>query len=91
MPHGGAHTSKAAAKKAQAAAEMVGFNPYVTTSKTALDTGLVGVHERRTLIMPSSDADGGQAAQVGRKAKGDMCEVFDKTYQKIGLRNGKGF
>jgi len=85
VPHGGVHTSKAAAKRAQAAAEMEGFDPFVTTSKTAADEGLVGgTYERRSLIMPSSD--GGQAAQVGRKAKGDMCETFDKTYQKIGLR-----
>lgn len=63
---------------------MAGFDPYVTTSKTALDAGLRGEYERRSLILPSSD--GGQTAQVGRKAKGDMCEVFDKSYQKIGLR-----
>lgn len=84
VTHGGLHTSKAAAKRAQAAAEMAGFDPYVTTSKSEAEKGLTGTFERRSLIMPSSD--GGQAAQVGRKAKGAMCETFDKTYQTIGLR-----
>ena len=43
---------------------MEGFDPYVTTSKTATDQGLQGVHERRSLILPSSGNDGGQARET---------------------------
>jgi hypothetical protein len=56
---------KAAAKKAQAAAEMAGFDPYVTTSYTAQVKATEEVGERRGAILASSE--GGQAAQVGRK------------------------
>jgi len=83
VPHGGEHPSLAEKKKAQAAEEMAGFNPYVTTSKRVAET-VVGVVAKRDSLLPK--AVGGQEAQVGRKAKGEMCETFNQSYQKIGLR-----
>ena len=53
-----------------------------TIGKTAAQTD--GQGQKRDLIMRRSE--GGQAAQVGRKAKGECAQTFDLSYQKIGLR-----
>ena len=76
-----------AAKKAAAAAEMAGFDPYVTTTATAMAMGVgAGPVERRSTIMPSRAAEGGQPPQVGRRAVGGFAEEFDRGYHVLGLR-----
>mmetsp|Transcript_19666 Transcript_19666/g.33060 ORF Transcript_19666/g.33060 Transcript_19666/m.33060 type:complete len:238 (-) Transcript_19666:409-1122(-) len=78
-------------KKAQMAAEQAS-SMYTTTNNVFLETTAQELKTiygsggtcKRTVMMPC--ADGGQSAQIGRKAKGDSCASFDKTFQKIGLR-----
>lgn len=88
VPHGAVgRGALAAAKKAAAAAEMAGFDPYVTTTATAMAMGVgAGPAERRSTIMPSCAAEGGQPPQVGRKAVGAFAEEFDRGYHVLGLR-----
>ncbi|KAK9804854.1 hypothetical protein WJX72_008748 [[Myrmecia] bisecta] len=60
---------------------------YQTTSHTAAQAvadAARGIHTKRQICKPA--ADGGQASQIGRKAKGECAQLFDKTYIKIGLR-----
>ena len=89
MPVNGGRTSLAARKKAQAAAEMAGFDPYVTTTRTALEHGLSGgVYEKRRADPPApsrggwgndlGDDAGAQSATIGRKGKGAFCAEFDR-------------
>ena len=89
VPVNGGRTSFAARKKAQAAAEMAGFDPYVTTTRTALEHGLSGgAYEKRRADPPApsrggwgndlGDDAGAQSATIGRKGKGAFCAEFDR-------------
>jgi len=63
------------------------YDVYLTQNKASLGktaSQTEGQVHKRDLIMPA--AEGGQAAQVGRKAKGECARTFDLSYQKIGLR-----
>uniref|UniRef100_A0A7S0RQ25 Uncharacterized protein n=1 Tax=Pyramimonas obovata TaxID=1411642 RepID=A0A7S0RQ25_9CHLO len=78
-------------KRQQQAAEKAA-SMYTTTNnaffettaqelKTIYDSGATCKRE-----LQLSQADGGQACTIGRKAKGDSCDTFDQTYQSLGLR-----
>mmetsp|Transcript_26655 Transcript_26655/g.32371 ORF Transcript_26655/g.32371 Transcript_26655/m.32371 type:complete len:237 (-) Transcript_26655:346-1056(-) len=60
---------------------------YLTSNAAAhgatADT-MMGGTQKTGLLMP--DGNGGQKPQPGRKAKGEMCDTFDLTHQKTGLR-----
>lgn len=87
VPQKGDRHSAAGFAKAKAAQEMKGWDMYQTHSKaTSEQCALMaaGAPAKRDLILPQSV--GGQAAQIGRKAKGSCASFFDATYQKIGLR-----
>uniref|UniRef100_A0A7S1T3A1 Flagellar associated protein n=1 Tax=Tetraselmis chuii TaxID=63592 RepID=A0A7S1T3A1_9CHLO len=59
------------------------YNMYATTSKLAQET-VVGQYSKRETMRPA--ADGGQIAQVGRKAKGEMAASFKNPANKVGYR-----
>jgi len=99
-PVTGGRTSLAQRKKAQAAAEMAGFDPYVTSTKSSMETGLTGggAYEKRSADVPApskgswgndlGDDAGAQRATIGRKGKGAFCSEFDARASRraVGLR-----
>jgi len=60
-----------------------GLDMYTTTNK-AFQSPVVGQYTKRDTIKPA--AEGGQAAQVGRKATGEMCKSLESTHLETGLR-----
>merc|ERR1712226_907050 len=59
------------------------FDMYVTTAQ-AFQSTAVGELVKRETMKPQ--AEGGQAAQVGRKATGEMVQTLEKPHLKTGLR-----
>ncbi|EIE18769.1 hypothetical protein COCSUDRAFT_60072 [Coccomyxa subellipsoidea C-169] len=73
--------------KRQAWEHDVANSPWLTSSRLAADAaamGGAGAACKRQGCRPA--AEGGQPAQIGRKAVGDCAQLFDKTWIQIGLR-----
>eukprot|EP00873_Tetraselmis_striata_P040326 jgi/Tetstr1/460590/TSEL_000515.t1 len=64
----------------QSAAE---YDMYATTNKLAQET-VIGQYTKREAIKRA--AEGGQTAQVGRKATGEMAASFQNPANKVGYR-----
>lgn len=85
-------TLKAAKEQQWAQQEHAHLSTYNTASRTptmmtALSyVGQVG-NTKRGLIKHEAGADGGQAAQVGRKATGEFVAEADKSYHKLDFRH----
>mmetsp|Transcript_28788 Transcript_28788/g.94077 ORF Transcript_28788/g.94077 Transcript_28788/m.94077 type:complete len:239 (-) Transcript_28788:123-839(-) len=88
VPTRGSTTQEGAgALKAKQAQQMQAIDMYRTHSQDVAEQAVLmasigGVKRERALPM----SEGGQAPQIGRKAKGDCCKSFDAAHVKIGLR-----
>ncbi|CAL8464421.1 g3956 [Coccomyxa elongata] len=62
-------------------------NPWSISAREAANVAAVGGHGascKRQGFRPASE--GGQPAQVGRKARGEFAQLFDMSWIQIGLR-----
>mmetsp|Transcript_35001 Transcript_35001/g.48532 ORF Transcript_35001/g.48532 Transcript_35001/m.48532 type:complete len:247 (-) Transcript_35001:164-904(-) len=92
LPSGARQQGELMSARMERLAQQRAESPYTTTNQAvhggaaeqARQIHASGERVKPDICMPS--AEGGQRAQIGRKAKGECCSEFDQEFQKTALR-----